>query len=288
MKKITLILLSLLLSVGILMAQDAEKSKEKPVSEPFASGVIIDNQTGVIPDANTLELVIEHRFGTIQNGKDDLFGLYAPSNIRMGLNYSVTDFFMIGMGATKDRKLTDFRLKLNLLKQTRQDRVPIAVTFYANMGIDGRDKETFGPQYALKNRNSFFFQLIFARKFSDAISLQVSPSFSHIDSREPGLEHDKYGLSFSGRVKFSPQGSFIFNYDIPLHIQSTQEFVELGFKPKENLAFGVEFFSGTHAFQIYMGTADALSNQYNMMENNNNWKNGDMMLGFTITRLWSF
>ncbi len=289
MKKITLLLLGLLLSVGVLMAQDAEpKAKERPVSGTFESGVIIDNQTILVPDKGTLEMVIEHRFGTIQNGTDDMFGLYAPSNIRMGLNYSIRDYLMIGIGATKDRKLYDVRVKWNIIHQTRSNNMPVAITLYGNLASDGRDKEVFGEAFEGQNRYSFFAQIIFARKFSDAISLQFAPSFSHINNVEPGLEHDKYGLSFSGRAKFSPQGSFIFNYDIPLHIKSTQEFLELGFKPKANLALGVEFATGTHVFQVYLGTADALSNQYNMMMNDNDWTNGDMMFGFTITRLWSF
>jgi len=289
MKKITLLLLTLLLNVGMLMAQDAEqKPKERPVSGTFENGVLIDNQTIIIPAKGSLEMELGHRFGTIKNGSDDLWGLYAPSNIRIGLNYSVRDYLLIGVGAVKDRKLFDLRIKWNVLHQTRSNSMPVAITLYGNVASDGRDKEAFGEVFEGKDRFSFFAQVIFARKFSNAISLQFAPSFSHINKVAPGLEHDKYGLSFSGRAKFSPQGSFIFNYDIPLHISSTQEFVDLGFKPKPNLAFGVEFATGTHAFQIFLGTAGSLSNQYNMMMNDNKWGDGEMMFGFTITRLWSF
>lgn len=289
MKKLNIILLVLLFAPFALMAQEEEKKpKDKPVSAPFESGVIIDNQTSVIPDAKTLEFVIEHRFGTVQNGIDDMFGLYAPSNIRLGLNYSIKDYIMIGVGATKDRKLTDFRMKWNVIHQTRKNVIPFSITLFGNLAIDGREDEVFGEAYEWKNRYSFFGQIIFGKKFGDNLSLQFAPSFSHINSVEPGLEHDKYGISFSGRYKFSTQGAFIFNYDFPLHIEETQEFTELGFKSKDNLAVGVEFSTGTHVFQVFLGTASTLNPQYNMMMNNNKWTNGDMMIGFTMTRLWSF
>jgi hypothetical protein len=292
MKKITILLLILLLNVGMLMAQETEQ-KERPVSAPFESGILIDNQTAYIPDANTLEFVLDHRFGPANNGIKDMFGLYAPSNIRLGLNYSIKDYLMIGVGVIKDRKLTDFRLKFNLFRQTRSNKIPVGITIYGNFAIDGRADEVFGEAYEFKNRYSFFGQVIFSRKFSNAISLQISPSFSHINSTLPGLEHDKWGLSFSGRVKFSPQSAFIFNYDVPLHIESMQENLELGFISKPNLGVGVEFSTGTHVFQIFLGTADALNPQYNMLANDNNigWGIGEksgMMLGFTMTRLWSF
>ncbi len=54
------------------------------------------------------------------------------------------------------------------------------------------------------------------------------------------------------------------------------------------MAIGWEISSGTHAFQIFVGTANTLSPQYNMLENQNDWTKGEMMLGFNITRIWNF
>ncbi len=289
MKKYSIIL-SFLMCFGVLFAQEEEKKEIKPVRSPFASGVLINNQTGVIPDARTLEMVIEHNFGTIQNGLTDMFGLYAPSNIRLGLSYSVTNNILVGFGATKYKKLTDFRFKWSILKQAREGGSPVAITYYANMGIDGRNKEVFGPSHTFEgtDRFSFFNQIIIGRKFCDAFSFQVAPSISHINKVEATQEHDKIAVSFSGRVKFSTQGAFIFNYDVPLHIQEIQENKILDLKPKPSLALGVEFETGTHVFQMFFGTASSLSPQYNMMTNMYDWQNGDLYIGFNITRFWNF
>lgn len=273
-----------------LMAQDTEEKKpiDKPVRAPFESGVIIDNQTGIIQTANTLEFIIEHHFGTVNNGITDIYGIYAPSNIRLGLNYSLRDNLMIGFGSTKNKKIQDFRVKYNILEQTRKNTIPIALSLYGNFAINAMNEEEFGVNYKFTNRLSYFGQIIVARKINDAISIQFAPSFSHINSVNKELEHDKVAISFSGRYRFSAQSSVIFNYDIPLHIKSLQENTELKFKSKPNLAIGFEVSTSTHAFQVFIGTADALVSQYNIMTNGNDWTKGEMMIGFNITRLWNF
>jgi len=84
-------LLAILLTPVSLFSQDDEaKVEDKPVRTPFESGILIDNQTSVVPEKKTLELLIQHRFGKINaNGVSDLYGIYAPAaNIRMGLNYT--------------------------------------------------------------------------------------------------------------------------------------------------------------------------------------------------------
>ncbi|HPE43425.1 MAG TPA: DUF5777 family beta-barrel protein, partial [Bacteroidales bacterium] len=57
---------------------------------------------------------------------------------------------------------------------------------------------------------------------------------------------------------------------------------------KPNLGVGWEIRTSTHAFHIYISTADGIVPQHNAMFNQNDWTKGDLMFGFSITRLWSF
>ena len=276
--------------MGLVFAQTEEEATKdtRPVYMPFESGQLIDQQTVYIPDHKTLEFVLEHRFGSIENGFEDMFGLYAPSNIRMGLNYSLTNDVMIGFGVTKTRKLTDFRLKWNVLKQTRSDNIPFTVSLYGNFGIDGRNAEVFGLDYRFQNRYSFFGQVIIGRKINEYISFQFAPSYTHINKVEPGLEHDKLALSFGGRYKFSSQSSIVFNLDLPLHIRGMQETKDPDFLPGANFSLGWEIATGTHVFQIFLAAYDNLSPQYNVMTNSNKFGGKTMLIGFNMTRLWNF
>jgi len=103
-------------------------------------------------------------------------------------------------------------------------------------------------------------------------------------------DHDVVGFGFNGRLKFSPQSSFIFQYDIPLKIKSVSEHTHFNSFAKPNLAFGYEACTSTHAFQIYVTTASGIIPQDIYMNNTNDWTLGvtDLMFGFTITRLWGF
>ena len=184
--------------------------------------------------------------------------------------------------------LSDFRIKYNILEQTRDNKIPLAVTAYGNMGIDGRDASYFGMNYTFTNRLSYFAELIVARKFTDWLSLQVSGSFSHINRIDSLYEHDRFGISFSGRAKITSQSSIVFNYGIPLTIEAIAEHKPITDLPTDNFGIGWEIATVTHCFQIFVTSSTDLVPQYVMMTNRNDWTHGDLFFGFTITRNWEF
>jgi len=292
MKKYIIGIFILLFGFTVAMSQEEAPVKkiDKPVRDPFANGMNIDNQTCVIPVKNTLEMLIQHRFGQMGNGSSDLWGIYgAGTNIRTGLNYSILDNLMVGIGVTKKNMYTDFQVKYNIIQQTRQNTIPVCVTVYGSWAIDGRNDNAFGVDYKFTNRFSYFGQLIVGRKFCDWFSLQATGSFTHYNSVDSTMNHDVIGVGFNGRVKFSPQSSFIFQYDIPLKIQSISEQSDFDVA-KPNFGVGYEVATSTHAFHIFISTGDGILAQDNYMYNTNTVANGwkDLMIGFTITRTWNF
>lgn len=308
MKKHILLVILTVFAIYTFAQEEAEKVIDKPVRSPFESGLLIDNQTSVIPVQRTLEYVIQHKFGTMENGFSDLFGIYSPgANIRLGINYVPLKNFQIGIGATKKNMYTDFNAKWTILEQTRKNSVPFALTLYAVAAIDGRSADQFGSgkvvdskhpyplkyvglgeDFAFVDRLSYFSQLIIGRKFTDWLTLQTGISYSHYNTVEWDYNHRGLGLHVNGRIKISPQGAFIFNYDHPLQIDGLSEQQTWDTHPNSNLAFGFEISTSTHAFQIYMGTADGIIPQDMMMYNQNDWQDKGLAIGMTITRLWNF
>lgn len=302
-KNILIILLFSLISSLSFAQKDSTgvKGKDYPVSGTFESGYLIDAQTTVIPDVKTLEFVIQHKFGTIENGSSNLWGIYgAGTNIRLGLDYVLMKNFQIGAGITKKSMTTDLNAKWTILQQTRKNSIPVSVALYGNIGIDGRNVSAFesgnvreaysGPtgSFKFQDRLSYFSQLIVGRKFCNEFSLQAGVSFTHYNSVGVKYDHDKIGVHLNGRIKVTPQGSIIFNYDQPLKIKEISEQIAWTNHPKPNLAFGYEVSTGTHAFQIYMGSTSSLLPQDNIMWNQNDWQNKGLSIGFLITRLWGF
>jgi hypothetical protein len=298
MKKYIISIIVLFVGLSYVHAQDTTavaKEKDVPVFSPFESDRLIDNQTCVIPAAKTLEFLIEHRFGTVENGIKDVYGIYSSANIRLGLNYSILDNLMVGYGLTKNKMYSDFMVKYSVLQQTRKNTIPVAVTLYGNMAIDGREKTSFegatgaDSAYSFSNRLCYFGQVIVGRKFNDWFSLQVTGSFTHYNKVSSDLDHDKIGIGVNGRVKFSPQSSVLFQFDAPLKIKGITEQTEFVKPPQPNVAIGYEVSTGTHVFQIFISTANGLVPQENYMFNQYDWHYiSDWMFGFTMTRLWGF
>ncbi|MEX0988331.1 MAG: DUF5777 family beta-barrel protein [Bacteroidales bacterium] len=266
-----------------ILTDEKQEKDNRPINPPFDAGILIDNQTVVVPSANTLEFMIQHRFGTINSNTFDLAGLYAPSNIRIGLSYSLTDYLQVGLGSTKNNKLQDVNWKLRILRQTRSNRIPVAVTYYGNVETSVRENENFGLEYAFAHRLSYFHQLIVARKINMRLSVQASIQFTHFNLVDtiafPGLQHNNLGVSLNGKYKITPQLGVIFAYDMPL---TTPEII----KPNANL--GIEISTLGHSFQIFLGSYSKISPQSNMTLNMNDFTKMDILLGFNINRLWKF
>ncbi|MFV0377893.1 MAG: DUF5777 family beta-barrel protein [Mangrovibacterium sp.] len=320
MKRILLIILACLLVNVNLWAQDEATEADTAtvdvsVGQAFENGTLIDAQTSFIPDPKSLEFIIQHKFGTIEkdgsakHASSDLWGLYSSANVRLAINYVPVKNVQIGYGITKTLMYSDFNAKWTILEQTQQNMVPVFVTVFGNAAIDGRPKEDFGRLNNYDNpldtfdvkfstRLSYFAQVLVGRKFNDKLSLQGGVSFSHANYVRAWHDHDRIGLHLSGRMKFSPQSSFIFNFDAPLTIDGISEqhsgwTVENTpgwdgpYNPKPSLKFGVEISTYTHAFQVYVGNAGALVPQLDMMNNSNKMFDG-LAFGFTITRLWMY
>lgn len=295
---LALLLVSFLFTSVSVSAQDeAEETpeapaKERPARPAFESGLLFDNATSTIQSAKTLEMIIQHRFGTMDNGSSDLFGLWAPSNIRLGLNFSILNNLMVGIGTTKFNKMQDIQVKYNILQQTRSNSIPLTITLYEVIGINASDETVFGPDYIFAHRMNYFTQVIITRRFNDEFSFQFAPSFTHYNSTDSLIDHDRITLSAMARYKFSPQSSIIIGGDFPMMIQGIsehrKEVNKQNFNVKPNITVGMEIATSTHAFHLYLGSAQNILPQENFMLNRNDFFDGGILLGLNITRLWSF
>jgi hypothetical protein len=286
-------LISLLfLCSGNVAAQDSTStpaaSKAKPVKNIFGSVWLIDNQTVVVPVKGTLEFDIQHRFGTVNNGTKDLFGFFAPSNIRFGLSYAPISKLFVGAGITKERKQVDLSAKYSLLQQTTDNKIPVSVSYYGNVVIDTREKSNF--RYSV-HRFSYFNQLLIARKITKNFSAQVAPSFSwfnnveaYVDNKgeiQKKMKNGHAAISVLGRYKVSNLSSVIIGYDQPLTQHTTNN-------PHPNICFGFETVTSSHAFQVFFGNYYGIVPQSNNFFNQNDYRDGQFVIGFNITRLWNF
>lgn len=320
--KIQFCLVSLLvLSILTATAQDSSATSEevvapkkvKPVKNTFQSIWVIDNQTVMVPIKGTLELDFQHRMGNVNNGSEDLWGLYgASANIRLGVNYSPINNLNLGIGITKNKMLLDLNAKYAIITQTK-GKYPVSATYYGNAAVDTRKEASLYDGSEMKHnsdRYTFYNELIIARKINEHLSLQAAASWSHqnavtgyytsydTSSKSYGdvyksMENDHFAVSASGRYKFSNICSIIFSYTQPITTHAENN-------PNPCLSLGLEINTSSHTFQVFVTNFDKLNAQQNNLYNHNNpfkeytTVNGDVvkgyqyLIGFNITRLWNY
>lgn len=270
------------------VVQEVQPKTDKPVKNTFESIWLIDNQSVMVPIKGTFEMDIMHRFGTVNKGYDDFYGLFAPSNIRLGFNYTPVNKAMVGISLTKQNMAWEGYFKYAILKQTQSNRIPVSVTYFGDIAYDSRDRENFIYN---SDRFSFFNQLIIARKITDAFSVQVAPNHTHVNSvygyfAAPGevkgeMKHDHFAVAVSGRLKVTESLALLGNYDQPLTQHPTNN-------PNPNVSFGIEASTSAHAFQLFAGNFSSITPQRNNYYNRNDFTERQFLIGFNITRMWNW
>ena len=286
LKNLSLIIfLMLVFSVKSVMSQEDSLKKEKtPVEDAFACTMLIENQTVSQPKKKGKEFIIHHRIGTIKK-LSDLFGLYGPANIRLGFNFGITDKLMLGIGTEKFNKMTELMWKYSILQQ-QENGMPIFLSYYGNIVVNGRNKSYFGKDYSFTDRLSYFHQLIIARKFSDKISFEIAPYFLHFNKVDSLYANQAVGASVGGRYKIWNEISFMaeFNYVSPLETfdyPKNLDGEDVPGAPKPGYAFGLEKNTGTHAFQLFATTYNNIIAQKNYLYNLRDYNS--LLIGFNIT-----
>ncbi len=272
-------ILSSVILVLFFLPLFSQESKDYPV-RLFETSILIDNQTVTTPFKGMLEFEIHHRFGTVNNALDDLFGLWAPANIRLGLNYAITDRLVIGAGTAKNYKAQDIAVKYALLQQTSSGSVPVSLAFYGNIGLNLLNQNTFGPAHDWReiHRLSYFSQILVARQFGEKFSLQLAPTFIWFNSVEIGYKNAHYGISAGARYNVAGSHSIVAEYDQLFNKQENEDF-----NPKPQLALGWEIGTPTHAFQIFFANYKDILGQYNFVYNQNSISDGNFLIGLNVT-----
>jgi len=272
----TAFILSILLISEIAYGQ--EKKPDKPVKNTFQGVLLMNNQTVETLTGNTLQFTIQHRFGQINNGVSDLYGIFGPANIRIGLAWGLTPKLLVGIGGTKSNKLYDVEWKYRILQQTKSDHIPVSLTYFGNIAVNTTSNSIYK---SFANRLSYFHTIMLARKFNRAFSAQVSGSVAHYNLVDSLMKNDNISIGVDLRYQYGASGAIIVEYNQPITKNQA-----INVKP--DLGLGIELGTGGHVFQIFINTASGILSQQNTAYNTNDFTQGNMQLGFNIVRKWRF
>ena len=255
---------------------------EAPVTENIVSatfkGTRIVNGHSIENRKNKeLEFIISHRFGRVNTGFEELFGL-DQANIRFALEYGLTDDLTAGLGRSSFEKTYDGYLKYSLLKQkTGANAFPFAVSLFGSIAAKSQ-KAIAGNERTFAESLFYVGQVLIAKKVNSSLSIQVTPTYVHRNLATIAADpHDIFALGFGTRVKLSKR--------VSLNAEYYQQFQNLtSINARNSLAFGVDIETGGHVFQIILSNAITMVEKSFITETTGNFFGGDIHLGFNLSR----
>jgi hypothetical protein len=264
------------------MLDDSMSSTKKhiPVTGTFKGTHIINIQSVEAPAKQALLFWIMHRFGQLNDGGYQLFGL-DNATMRFGFDYGITDRLSIGVGRSTFEKTFDGTVKYKVLRQTEDNNVPITAdlfggVYYKTLKYD--DKPYLNTAY----RTSYATELLLARKFDRNLSIQLTPIFLHYNLVQTTSDKNNiFAVGFGGRIKLTRRMSLNGEYDYLPTGQVNSITVHSSF----SLGFDIE--TGGHVFQLHVTNSQGMIDPVFISQTTGTWGKGNIFFGFNISRAFN-
>ncbi len=228
-----------------------------------------------------LDVKISHRFGNLNEGFYELFGL-DKATMRMGFDYGITRYLMVGVGRSTYQKTYDAFFKLKILRQSKGKRkMPITLSYVPTIAYRSLKWEDPTIKNYATSRLFYTHQLIIGRKFSEGTSLQLMPTFIHQNLVTAATDpNDFFAIGIGGRQKLSKRISINAEYYYQLKdykLPGTQNSLSIGF----------DIETGGHVFQLHFTNSIGMNERTFIADTKGRWDKGDILFGFNISRVFT-
>jgi hypothetical protein len=272
--------------LSMLEGMESEPEKEL-VYATFKSTRIVNGHSIETPAGGVMQMIISHRFGPVNQGIYDLFGL-DQANMRMGLEYGITDWLCIGAGRSNIQKTYDGFVKAKFLREGRgKGTSPITLAYLGGMTVATIEWADPNRVNYFSSRLNYYHQLLIARKVTDRLSLQLMPSMVHRNLvATVAEENDVFAIGGGGRYKVT--GSVAINaeyYHLLPGYTADNSF--------NNFSIGVDLETGGHVFQLMFSNSVGMTENFFIPNSGGPWwdsqanRIGDVRFGFAINRVFT-
>lgn len=228
-----------------------------------------------------LDFKISHRFGFVNGGFSELFGLDAAS-IRIGADYGITDLLTVGFGRSSHEKIYDGFLKYKFLRQSSgAKQMPITAAVFTSINIKTIPFQNPDRENYFSSRLYYTTQLIIGRKFNENFTLQLSPTLVHRNLVRTNAEsNDVYALGIAARHKLTKRLAINLEY-----IYAPENQLADGYRNSLSIGFDIE--TGGHVFQLHFTNSTSMIEKGYITETVGDWGNGDIHFGFNVSRVFT-
>jgi len=280
------VILFIIPTIGFSQEEDllsllGEEETTEFIYATFKANRIINLHSVENTSKGVLDIKISHRFGFINGGVSELFGLDQAS-IRIGADYGITSRLMVGIGRSSFEKTYDGFAKIKILKQSKGEKtMPFTLSFLTTTAIKTIEFQNPDRQNYFSSRLYYTFQGLIGRKFNDHFSFQLSPTLVHRNLvRTTSEKNDVYSVGFGGRMKMSKRTSINAEYIYVLPNQLAP-----GYRNSFSLGFDIE--TGGHVFQLHFTNSTSMIEKGFITESIGKWWDGDIHFGFNVSRVFT-
>lgn len=298
MKHILPIILLLGLVNTLTYGQEENKLTEK-VYQTFKDTRVINSPSVETIEAGKLDFRVGHRFGDAAGeagGWQTFYGLEEASDVLIGIDYGLTNNFMIGLSRSKGsgplRKNVNLSTKIRIIQQELNGNQPFSLAFYSLASLSTMEKSIREDDLNFFNKDehrlAYHLQLMLARKFSPYLSIQVGGGWTYRNIVPFEDTNDLVHLSGAARIQISKSFGIILDGVVPFGELRNQTDAEGNRNFYPALGIGLEWETGGgHVFQMNFTNATGLMETDYIPYTQSNWLDGEFRFGFTISRLFT-
>ena len=250
------------------------------VTNAFKSTRIINNHSIEFLGKGVLDLRILHRFGTVNSGVKNLFGL-DQANTRFSFDYGLSNRWMIGIGRSSVGKELDGFVKYRPVWQSNEPGgSPVTVVLVSGMVVGTAPWAFPERNYEFKDRISYYHELIIGRKFTEAFSLQLNPMLVHRNlAPGPDDHNNTFALGIGSRLKLTKRTAIMLDYEPVLSGRQAGT--------KDMLGIGFDIETGGHVFQLHFSNATGMNEKAFITQTTDDFWKGDIRFGFNLSRVFT-
>ena len=284
--RIWLSLSMLFVTIHVIAQEDLLRELEESqppstdyVLQTFKGTRLINGHSIETKGRGDLEFIFAHRFGAINEGLYELYGL-DEAHVRIGLDYGFTDDFSASIGRNSVDKSLDGYIKYKIARQrSGTNAFPFSITGLGGIVYKASPKKDQLPEgFTSIDRLAYVGQLLIARKMSSRLSLQLMPTMIHKNAVDQMKEdNDQFAVGFGGRIRVTKGVAFTSEYYHRVNAPATKPFYN-------TLGFGIDIETGGHVFQLVFTNTMALTERAFITETEGNFFDGDIHFGFNVTR----
>ncbi|AUC80220.1 hypothetical protein CW736_12920 [Nonlabens sp. MB-3u-79] len=260
----------------LLEGLDPEIDQE--VIATWKSLKVVNFETTKLVAPKEFQLIISHRFGSVENGIDDLFGM-DNAVTRFQFAYGLTEWMHVEASRTGFNKTYQLATKFKLKKQI-EEGFPFSIALFTAMDANTELDKSIFPKLEFIDRLGYTAQFIVARKISKRLSAQLSPTLFHQNfvTFDP-QDNTQYAMGLGARYKLTNRWSLNADYGYHLNRADGSPFLN-------PLSIGVDLETGGHVFQMHFTNAQPMLTNGFLSQATGDWTKGRFYFGFNLVRVF--